>query len=322
MPDDSIKVPPNDSQGRQLLPTSDVASGNTKTPFTPSPTNISALPEDGLPENFQPFEHLQEVYIPQHNTIVRRFFSDHPDDWKPNIATARSSLRVACTMLDDDNQLMMNLRHHLLFDLLGYGKSGLSIFYGSKENYDPPVVGHPKIVFYFSQDVASVPVGGTVYDAECSVRLMKLQNTSEDLLAILKGIANEIKTKFVHEAAGIVHSKGSLCVSYHDTVNGFAKGSKILVNTEISGIKIYQLICDCIDIVFDEMKITVHDPKKPSTVGMPTATQVIMGKTRKLRAYRPVVNVRFRYAYAIIPGNPSPTFLVDTTHRYKPLVKI
>ncbi|MEH2138687.1 hypothetical protein [Nostoc sp.] len=279
-------------------------------------------PEDSLPDNFDPFEHLQAVYIPQHNAAVALYFKDLPTDWKPNIASPRSALRVACTMTDNDNQLMMNLRHHLLFDLLGYGKSGLSIFYGSKENYDPPVVGHPKIVFYFSQDIASVPVGGTVYDAECSVRLMKLQNTSEDLLQKLIEIANEVKTKFVHESSGIIHAKGNLCVSYHDTVNGFAKGSKILANAETSAINIYQLICDCIDIVFDETKITVHDPKKPSTVGIPTTTQLIMGKTRKLRAYRPVVNVRFRYAYAIIPGNPSPTFLVDTTHRYKPLVKI
>ncbi|MEH1827389.1 MAG: hypothetical protein V7L22_18835 [Nostoc sp.] len=71
-------------------------------------------PDDSLPDDFDPFEHLQTVYIPQHNAAVKRFFSDLPDDWKPNIATARSSLRTACTMLDNDNQLMMNLRHHLL----------------------------------------------------------------------------------------------------------------------------------------------------------------------------------------------------------------
>lgn len=298
-----------------------VAPGTENVHFTPTVT--PATPDaEKLPDDFNPFEHLQDIYIPQHNAAVALYFKDLPTDWKPNIATARSSLRVACTMQDSDNQLMMNLRHHLLFDLLGYGKSGLSIFYGSRESNEPSVVGHPKIVFYFSQDIASVPVGGTVYDAECSVRLMKLQNTSEDLLLILTRIANEIKTKFVHESAGIVHSKENLCISYKDTANGFPKGSKILANTENSAINIYQLICDCIDIVFDETKITVHDPKKPSPVGIPTATQTIMGKKRKLRAYRPVVNVRFRYAYAIIPGNPNPTFLVDTTHRYKPLVKI
>ncbi|MEH2371945.1 hypothetical protein [Nostoc sp.] len=317
--DDKVYVP--NSQWTPVNPPSVIATGATTTPTKPVVT--AATPSiDSLPDGFDPFEHLQQVYIPQHNAIVKLYFKDLPTDWKPNIATARSSLCVACTMLDSDNQLMMNLRHHLLFDLLGYGRSGLSIFYGSKENYDPPVVGHPKIVFYFSQDIASVPVGGTVYDAECSVRLMKLQNTSENLLATLKEIAGEIKTKFVHEASGIIHAKGNLCISYHDTINGFPKGSKILANSETSATNIYQLICDCIDIVFDETKITVHDPKKLSTVGIPTATQIIMGKTRKLRAYRPVVNVRFRYAYAIIPGNPSPTFLIDTTHRYKPLVKI
>jgi hypothetical protein len=52
---------------------------------------------------------------------------------------------------------MMSLRHHLLFDLLGYGRKNLMLYYGSRESIEPPVEGHPKIVFYFSQDSQSVP---------------------------------------------------------------------------------------------------------------------------------------------------------------------
>ena len=323
MPNEGVKIPPNDDQGRQLPPTSDVASGNTKTPFQPSPSNTSVPPEDALPDNFQPFEHLQQVYIPQHNAIVKRFFSDHPDDWKPNIATPRSSLRVACTMLDSDNQLMMNLRHHLLFDLLGYGKKGLALFYGSRESIDIPVIGHPKIIFYFSQDSASVPAGQDYKaDLECSVRLMNLENTSLNLREKLIEIATEIKSQFIVNKKGIQLTKGNLCISYKDVKNGFPNGTKIFSNTEEDAIDIYRRICNVIDVIFNENHINVGNPKRASTIGEITQTQTIMGKQRKLKAYRRVINVFFRYAYCLIPGEPNPVFLVDTTGRYYPLIKL
>ncbi|MEH2331571.1 hypothetical protein [Nostoc sp.] len=320
--DNSILIPPRDEQGRQLPPTSDVTTGATKTPFTPS-INAATAPHDKLPDNFQPFEHLQEVYIPQHNAIVRRYFSDHPNDWKPNIATARSSLRVACTMLDTDNQLMMNLRHHLLFDLLGYGRKGLALFYGSRESIDAPVTGHPKITFYFSQDSASMPENQDYKaDAECSVRLMKLENTSLNLREKLIEIATEIKSQFLVNKQGIMLTKGNLCVSYKDVKNGFPNGTKIFANTEENAIDIYRRICNVIDVVFDENHISVGNPKKPSTIGEITETQTIMGKKRKIKAYRRVMNVRLRYVYCSIPGEPNPVFLIDTTGRYDPLVKV
>lgn len=319
---DSVFIPPRDDQGRQLPPTSDVTTGATKTPFTPV-INPNTPPDDKLPDNFQPFEHLQEVYIPQHNALVRQYFSDHAPDWKPNIGTVRSSLRVACTMLDTDNQLMMNLRHHLLFDLLGYGRKNLFVYYGSKENIEPPVEGHPKVVFYFSQDSASVPPEQNYKtDAEYSVRLMDLENTSTNLHSKLVEIANEIKIQFINAKQGIILTKGNLSVIYKDPKHGFSNGRKILTNTEADAIDIYKRICNVIDAPFDEQKITVSNPKKPSTIGSVTETQVIMGKTRKKRAYRRVINVRFRYAYVLIPGEPNPVFLIDTTYRYNALVKI
>ncbi|MEH1772689.1 hypothetical protein [Nostoc sp.] len=279
--------------------------------------------EDSLPDNFDPFEHLQKIYIPQHNALVQKYFSDLGEDWKPNIATARSSLRVACTMIDNDNQLMMSLRHHLLFDLLGYGRKNLILYYGSRESIEPPVEGHPKIVFYFSQDSASVPATQDYKaDAEYSVRLMNLENTSTNLHSKLVEIATEIKTQFVDTKQGIILTKGNLGVIYKDPKHGFSNGRRILASTEADAIDIYRRMCNVIDAPFDEEKITVSNPKKPSTTGNVIQTQVIMGKTRKKRAYRRVVNVRFRYAYALIPGEPQPVFLVDTTYRYTPLVKI
>ena len=275
-----------------------------------------------LPDNFDGFEHLQDVYRKSANKEVAQFFSDLGENWEPSLADGRSNLRVACTHLDSDTSIMTQLRTTLFYKMLGYEKNGLAVFYGSRENQETSVVGHPKIVFYFSQDAQAVPTQEYKADAEYSVRLMNLQNTSTNLRNKLLEIANEIKVQFVNAKKGIILTKGNLCVSYKDVEHGFPNGSKILTNAEDDAIDIYRRICNVVDIPFDETKITVHNPKKSSTIGLSSGTQVIMGKTRKKRAYRRVVNVRFRYAYALIPGEPQPVFLIDTTYRYNSLAKI
>ncbi|MFN6484012.1 MULTISPECIES: hypothetical protein [unclassified Nostoc] len=275
-----------------------------------------------LPDDHNPKEFLQDVFKKSANKEVARFFGDLGENWELSLADGRSQLRTACTHQENDTTEMTNLRHSLLYDILGYSKNGLVLFYGSKESQEPPVIGHPKIVFYFSQDAQAVPNEEYKADAEYSVRLMTLENTSSNLHSKLLEIANEIKVQFVDAKKGIVLTKGNLCVSYKDVEHGFANGSKILTNTEGDAIDIYRRICNTIDAPFDETKITVHNPKKPSTIGLSSGTQIIMGKVRKKRAYRRVVNVRFRYAYALIPGEPQPVFLIDTTYKYAPLVKL
>lgn len=275
-----------------------------------------------LPEDYNPKEFLQDVFKKSANKEVARFFGDLGENWEPSLADGRSQLRVACTHTEIDTTEMTNLRHALLYDILGFSKNGLVLFYGSRESQEPPVIGHPKIVFYFSQDAQAVPSEEHKADAEYSVRLMTLENTSSNLRTKLIEIANEIKVQFIDAKKGIILTKGNLLISYKDTTHGFARGSKILTNTEADAIDIYKRMCNVIDVPFDEQKITVHNPKKPSSIGLSSGTQVIMGKTRKKRAYRRVVNVRFRYAYALIPGEPQPVFLVDTTYKYHSLVHL
>lgn len=276
-----------------------------------------------LPENFGSFEHLQKVYRQQFNYQVQDYFKDLGDNWEPEVNTSRGSLRVACTMLDDDTAPVMAMRHSLFYDVLGYGRAGLALYYGSRETQEPPVEGHPKIVFYFSQDAQSVPEEQDYkVDGEYSLRLMQFENTSPNLKSKLTEIATEIKSQFVVNKQGITLTKGNLGVVYKDPKNGFSNGRRILANTEADAIDIYKRMCNVIDVPFDEKRITVSNPKKPSTTGLSDGTQIIMGKTRRKRAYRRIVNVKFRYAYALIPGEPQPVFLVDTTYRYNPLVKI
>ncbi len=275
-----------------------------------------------LPDNHSTAEFLQDVFKKSANKEVARFFGDLGENWELSLADGRSQLRTACTHQENDTVEMTQLRHALLYDVLGYGKNGLVQFHGSKDQEYRPVAGHPKIYFYFSQDAQSVPNEEYKADAEYSVRLMTLENTSPILRSKLIEIANEIKVQFIDNKKGIILTKGNLSVSYIDPTHGFKHGRKILANNEADAIDIYRKICNVTDIPFDETKIVIHNPKKPSTIGLSSGTQIIMGKTRKKPAFRRVVNVRFRYSYAEIPGEPNPVFLVDTTHRYTPLVKI
>ncbi|MDZ8135126.1 MAG: hypothetical protein RM049_07455 [Nostoc sp. DedQUE04] len=284
-------------------------------------------PEDSLPDNFDPFEHLQKIYIPQHNALVQKYFSDLGNDWKPNIASPRSALRVACTMVDNDNQLMMNLRHHLLFDLLGYGRKNLAIVYGSKFDTAPPVAGHPQLFLYFSQDAAAKPIDEPLIEHEKSCRLMNFSCSSEGAKpaitkADMTAIANEIKTLFLDNKKGITYTTGNKSASYTDPDNGFAKGNYLLVNSKADAVSIYSKMCNAIDVPYKgDSHILLNDPDKASTTTATAGKTTILGKQYNNRRYRPVAILRFRYAYISLGNLVSPIFLIDTTLRNKSLVE-
>ena len=308
-------IPARDNQGTQLPPTSDIPTGTTKTPFTPASPIIAKVPlVDALPDDFQPFEHLQKVYIPQHNALVRRYFADLGDDWKPNIATARSSLRVACSMVDSDNQLMMSLRHHLLFDLLGYGRKGLGIFYGiPSQQFQESVEGRPQVFLYFSQDAASVPEGEKKAEAEYSYRLM---NESPATMTPVKAlvVATKVKQHFISAGQGVVFTKGKNIYKYYNEEHGYRL--QIYGNTEADTQDIITRLLGCQDIPYDENKLVVSTPKK-AYITKQTETQIVYGKKQKKPRYRPIANVRFRYAYMYLRGNERPVYLIDTTGLYR-----
>ena len=57
-----------------------------------------------LPDNFSPWEHLQNVLRQVHNRIVKEEFSDITDD--DDIVTPRGSLKKACLLDDNDSAEM------------------------------------------------------------------------------------------------------------------------------------------------------------------------------------------------------------------------
>jgi hypothetical protein len=220
---------------------------------------------------------------------------------------------------------MMSLRHHLLFDLLGYNKKNLAIFYGSSLDTALPVSGHPQLFLYFSQDSQAVPVNGKRLDHEKSCRLTRYASKAGQALpAITKAnlieIAREVKSQFVEGKKGLVYTSGKIAVSYTDPPNGFPRGGRWLVNSKTEAITLYQKLCNIVDRPFDINKINVITPEKDSSTQASTQTDTILGKQYKEPAYRPVANLRFRYAYVSFGGSASPIFLIDTTFRNTALI--
>ncbi|MGF1934544.1 MAG: hypothetical protein RM347_009090 [Nostoc sp. ChiQUE02] len=282
-------------------------------------------PTNALPDGFDPWEHLQGQYTAEFNRRVRRYFSDHDGDWLPNIADKRSSMRVACTIKDDDSYSMMALRMSFFFDLLGQSKKDLMIYYGSSSDIVLPVSNHPQLHLYFSQDSQAVPANAKQIDHEKTCRLTRYASKAgESLPAVTKAnlleIAREIKTSFMEGSKGITYTCGKVLVSYTDPANGFPKGNYWLVSSSSQANTLYHKLCNVIDRPFDVNKINVGTPEKDSTIQGSSGTEVILGTSYKKRAYRPVANLRFRHAYVSFGGIASPIFLVDNTNRHTALI--
>ncbi|MCC5641102.1 hypothetical protein LC593_35835 [Nostoc sp. CHAB 5844] len=270
-----------------------------------------------LPENFGTFEHLQNVYRQQFNRQVLEYFKDLGDSWEPEVNTPRGSLRVACTMTDEDSAPVMAMRHKLFYDVLGYGRANLAILYGSNDEFEPPVSGHPKICFYFSQDAESVPNNEPRLDAEYSFRLVsETQSTITESKA--RTLATEIKNLLVTGRQGIILTKGKTQYLYFHKEKGYRL--RIYGNSESDAVDIIKKLLQLTNTAYDQDRLSVAVPKRSNTAA--PETYIVYGKTKKKKKFRPTANVRFRYAYMEIPGKPIPVFLVDTTYRYGGLVAI
>lgn len=277
-----------------------------------------------LPENFNNIEHLQKTWNQEHNRRVDRYFKDV--EGNGSLSSIRASLKLACRALDDDNMYASWMRSDLFYNVIGYGKKNLAVFYGNRLDTAPPVAGHPQLFFVFSQDGSATPPEESPIQHEKSVRLMKYACTagstkSAITKAIMTEIANEIKSTFLSANKGITYTTGNKSASYTDPEHGFPRGNYLLVNSKNDAVEIYQKICNVIDVPFQAERIVVNDPDKPSTTTASAGKVTILGKQVQNRRYRPVAILRFRSAYISLGNLVPPVFLLDTTLQNQALVK-
>ncbi|MFN6487909.1 MULTISPECIES: hypothetical protein [unclassified Nostoc] len=273
------------------------------------------LPSDRLPDKFNEAKHLKEQYLKEFNRQVEKYFSDLPSDWKENVADDRSSMRVACTMKSTDSFSMLEMRRSFFFDLLGQGRKNLAVIHGSYESFDAPVEGHPKVKLYFSQDAGSVPKGYTKVDAEISFRLMN-ETAATFTPTDAHALAVKIKQQFVSAGKGVQFTKGKDIYAYKDTAKGYRL--QVYSTTEADAVDIIKRCLEIQNVTFLENNLTKHEPKKTSQPKTPK--KLVYGKEREGRRYRPIANVRFRYAVVEVPGMNKEIVLYDVSGRMGGLI--
>lgn len=266
-----------------------------------------------LPPNFAHWEHLQDTLIRDQNKIIQRYFRDLGENWQPEITTNRGSLRMACTLNDKDTAIQTLLRLYLFYDVLGYGKKDLGIFYGvPSEQFQEAVEGKPQVFFYFSQDEASVPPEQVRIKAEYSFRLMDESSATMTPTKALT-LARSIKEHFISGNAGIVFTKGKTIYKYYDESKGYRL--RLYGSNENDAEDLIKKMLAVRQHAYDEKKLVISTPKKASSSN-PTAKKTVYGKKLTEQRYRPTANVRFRYSYLYMYGITKPIFLVDTTGRH------
>ena len=89
----------------------------------------------------------------------------------------------------------------------------------------------------------------------------------------------------------------------------------ILALNETAGIEVIKKVVNLTESSYKEELLRVIEPKRASETN-PTGTNLVYGKQRKKKRWRPTGNVRFRYALLSLDGMQNRITLVDTTSKY------
>lgn len=265
-----------------------------------------------LPDGFNPYEHLQSVFMRLHNELVRQEFKEADDN---DISTPRSSLKLACLIDDNDNSSIALFRLWLFYVIVRKAADFQGPIYGIPTiDYQSNVKFRPQVCLYFSQDVRSVLKGTSPIRAEVSFRLKN--ETSYSLTeGELNRLATEIKSEFA-AGDGYRWSKGETLVTYRDLDNGLNLQIYALNKSVASAL--IRKVCNVANVVYDDENLVTHISEK-NYPNIPQ-TRSILGRTRKLPIKRPTAFVVFRRATISVWGISNSILLVaHAAENLKPL---
>lgn len=192
------------------------------------------------------------------------------------------------------------------------------------DNTSPPVKrrGRPKINLYFMQDTnfkktgtqSTTPHGRRRERGLISFRLMNEtpQTFSE---ANQKAIGLKIKQIFGSNG-GYIWEKGKDLYAYTDWDLGYQL--ELLTRTETEARRIVTSVLSIQNHKPNWVKLTHSNAVEPSLkYPLLPAKKTVAGKEVQPWEQRPVVDVRFQYAYAVVEGLFDPIDLYDRTHKLK-----
>lgn len=264
-----------------------------------------------LPEGFSSWEHLQTVLMSTYNRFVREEFRDVAGaDWEGDISTPRASLRVACTVRDDDSAIMCNLRMMLFYiTLRGAVDLHPPLYTTPTELYQSIFKFHPQVSLYFREDLEDVEEGYKPIDAVISFRLMN--ETSQTLSpSNAQTLALKINSLFGGRTP-YRWRKGRVKLMYKHVDQGY--DLKVHAFSEAEGRSVISKVLSIQGHGLDLEYLVTSEMAAPPPIVPPL--NYTYGESRRAPRRRPVGWVRFRYAELHIHGVDKAITLVDTTLR-------
>lgn len=265
-----------------------------------------------LPPNFAAPEHLQDTIRRTYNPEVREWFADINSD-NPDISTPRSSLRTACTHLENDT-MDMTLAKMLLFDMMI--KQRFMQAQGSNDrdlNYRVLRRTRPRVKLFFIEDLKDVERGFQPITGEISFRLMNQTATTMSETEA-RQVGTRIKSLF-GASGGFVWKKGKELFSYTDWDKGYQL--QLLARNKSEGRRIVEQVLDIQQHSPEWEFFNRTENEEPSTAfPIVPPSETILGKRQRLPRRRPIADVRFQYATLKVAGLPNEICLFDRSGRF------
>jgi hypothetical protein len=266
-----------------------------------------------LPDNFSPWEHLQDVLRNYHNKLVREEFSDIADD--DQLAIPRGALKLACLLNDQDTCDMTILRLFLFFFHARKAADLQGDVYGMPiTDLDEIVEYRPTVTLHFSEDSDQVMPDKAPVRAEISFRLM--DETSATMTeAKARSLANKIRTEFALNG-GYRWRKGRIVATYYDVPKGYR--FQVYAYSEAEAREVMSKVMDLRGHNIDDENLRIHESRAsfPSNPGVHT----VYGKSRPKPVRRPITYVRFTRATMQLWGMSKGEVLLDLTRYNRGLV--
>jgi hypothetical protein len=259
-----------------------------------------------LPENFNEFEHLQDMIRREHNKAVRAYFKNQEDN---DISTPKAALKHASLLKDEDTATMTLMRQWLFEITVGHAQAVQRPVYGipwyevqTERTFKPQV----KLYFLEPYNFNIHDDGTPRLEGEITFRLM---DESSETISRTKAeiLARSIKSVFA--TPPFIWNKGHFKCTYFDADRGYE--FKLLVINKAEGERMIRAVLDIRNHPFDRDYIQFIDNDR--TYPINPGTHRVYGRTVKKFARRRTADVKFRYAQLLIWGKQNPINLVATS---------
>ncbi len=278
-----------------------------------------------LPGNFSPTEQFQDTVRKSMNPLIKEYFRDAGDE---DLSSSRGALKISCLHRDDDHINLTKARMEW-FDTIR--ETGISswILGSDRELADErpdvnrlKVDNHPKVTLRFTQDLESTPKGKQPVRMRSTFRIMdKVIDSSKGgetfLPSHAERLAREIKETLALPKYNF--SKGKELWLYGDLDNGF--DFRLLSLNRGHAEKLIKSVLGIRNIRYQEEFLRLSDYVNKRSISSIASTTRVYGKTRQDPRYRPIANVRFRWALVDV-GLQRQIVLCDTTGFFKDALEI